>query len=316
LGLFSADVFADPVTPGNLVVTVNEFTGGSDAPTYLAEFTTSGTRTQIIANIPMPGGGGPTDDEGRDLVFDGVNSVYLYNGTFTPYLARYDLTSNMWTQQTYAEWSTVNNATFGGLSRLGSFIYATDMSTFNGGEAQGIVRFDTLGGPTIRFAGNIEPLDLNIGPNHIIYALNGAGLPNNTVYKYDALTGASLGTVPIDFDDNRAIGVASDGSIFIATFDGIIRHYSATGSLLNSLDLTFQFTDLNIDPLGRIALGTDNGQVVLTDETLKTFTQFQATDSKLGGTVFVEWVVPEPSSVALFLPSLALVFAIRKRGKS
>lgn len=311
LALVPNCVSADPLTPGNLVVTVNEFTGSSTPPVYLAEFTTAGTRTQFIANVPAPGGSGPTDQEARDLVYDGVNSVYLYNGTFNPYLARYDLTSQTWTQQTYPEWSTVNNVTFGGLSRLGSFIYATDMETFNGGEAQGIVRFDITGGATIRFAQNIQPLDLNIGPNHVIYALDGAGLPNSTVYKYDALTGASLGTVPIEFEDNRAIGVASDGSIFTATFDGIVRHYSSTGNLLDSLDVGFELTDLDIDPLGRIALGTGNGEVVLTDESLNSFTHFHGAETKFG-TLFVSWVVPEPSPLALILPALAFPFVMRK----
>jgi hypothetical protein len=56
----------------------------------------------------------------------------------------------------------------------------------------------------------------------VLYALAG-----NTVAKCDPITLGSLGSVSLPFADNRAIGVADDGSIFVATWDGVIRRLSS-----------------------------------------------------------------------------------------
>ena len=311
-----------PIMPGNLIATVNEFTGSSPAPTYVAEYSPSGVRVQILANVPAPGGSGPTSDEARDLVVGPGNAIYVYNGTFDPFLARLDGGSSTWTQQTFAGWSTVNNLTFGGLARLDEFLYATDMRTFGpGDEPSGIVRFDTAGGPTVRFAETIEPIDVTIGADRVVYALPGAGLPNDTIFRFDATSLAALGTVPIQFADNRALAVAADGSIFVASFDGAIRRYSPTGILVDSLTVPgAHFADIDIDPSGRIALGTGfDGEIVLTDLALDVFNRFRATESTFGGEVFVSWVpqpavVPEPSCGALLALGLIVLSGhLRKR---
>jgi len=304
-----------PITPGNLIATVNEFTGSASAPTYIAEYSPSGVRIQILATVPAPGGTGPTSEEARDLVLGPGNAIHVYNGTFDPFLARLDLGAGTWTQQTFAGWSTVNNLSFGGLARLDAFVYATDMTTFGPGDLpSGVVRFDTAGGPTVRFAESIEPIDLAIGPDNVVYALPGAGLPNDSISRFDALSFAALGTVPIQFADNRALAVAADGSIFVATWDGTIRRYSAAGVLLDSLSVpAAHFADIDIDPSGRIALGTGfDGDIVLTDLALDVFTRFKATDSTFGGEVFVAWgpesaVIPEPSTGALLAMAVIIL---------
>jgi hypothetical protein len=311
---------AEPLTPGNLIASVNEFTGSSTAPTYVAEYTPAGTRVQILANVPIPGGGGgPTTEQARDLILGPGNAIHLYNGTFDPFLARLDLGTASWTQQTFAGWSTVNNITYGGIGKLGPYVYVTDMTTFGPGDTpKGVVRFDTGGGPTVRFADTIEPIDLYIGPDGILYALanQGSGSAPGSIFKYDPLTFAALGTVAIGFGNNRALAVADDGSIIVATFGGQIIRYSATGTPLDSLLVSgANFADVDIDPAtGRIALGTGfDGEIVLTDLALDSFTRFRATNSTSGGDVFVAWVtestpptIPEPSSVAL----LAMGFTI------
>ena len=304
---------------GNLVVSVNEFTGSSPAPTYLGEYQTNGTRRQILANVPAPGGTGVTTEEARDLVFDPVaNAVYLYNGTFSPYLARYGVVAQTWTQQTFTGWSTVNNGSYGGIAKLGNGIYVSDMNT-GGATPQGIVRFDLGGGATTRFATTIQPKDLTIGPNGILYALDGAGSPTNTLYKFDPLSGTSLGTVSIDFDDHRAVAALADGTFFTASWGGLIRHYSATGTLLGSLTAPGEnFSDIDISATGQIALGTGfEGDVVLTTTTLTGFTKFRATDSTSGGTTFVAWVVPEPTALPMMMLGGGLLLAgLRRRPRA
>ncbi len=293
--------------PGNLAASVNEFTGSSSAPRYLAEYTTAGVRRQTFPSVPQPGGTTPTTNTVRDLTFGPGNALYLYNGTFSPTLTRLDIGTNAYTQQTLAGFSTINNTTYGGLSQLGQYVFATDQQTFsNGGEPQGVVRFDTLGGPAVRFATTIQPNDLNVGPDGILYALDGAASPNPGVYKFNLSTLAPLGVVPTLFEDTRAVDVAFDGSIFTATSGGMIRHYSPTGTLLDSLTVPNAFFgDLDIADDGRIALGTaQSGEIVLTDLALDSFIRFRATTSTSGGSVFVAWVpvpaaVPEPGT-ALF----------------
>lgn len=302
---------AAPLTRGNLIASVNEFTGSVAAPTYLAEYTTSGARVQILASVPQPGGTAPTTDQARDLVLGPGNAIHLYNGTFDPHLARLDLGTLAWTQQTFAGWSTVNNISYGGLGALGRYVFATDMQTAGGGAPAGVVRFDTGGGPTVRFAGTIQPIDLYVGPDGVLYALAGA------VHKYDPISLASLGTVPIGSGDNRAVAVAADGSIFIARWDGRIDRYSPTGALLDSLTVSgAHFADLDINPDGRLALGTGfDGEIVLTDLALDTFSRFRATNSTLGGEVFVAWIVPEPATPLLLGAALAAIVLLSRSSR-
>lgn len=311
-------VAAVPLLLGDLAASVNEFTGSSTAPRYLAEYTTAGVQRQMFPAVPQPGGSGPTTDTLRDLTVGPGNALYLYNGTFTPTLTRLDLVSNTYSQQSFAGFSTINNGTFGGLSNRGPYVFATDQQTFGGtgGEPQGILRFDTTGGPTVRFATNIGPSDLNIGLDGLLYALDGNGSPNPFFYKFDPISLTPLGVIPIQFEDNRAIAVALDGTVYVATSSGVIRRYSAGGTLLNSLTVPGAFFgDIDINPDGRIALGTaQSGEIVLTNLSLTSFTRFRATASTSGGSVFVSWVLPVPEpGTALFGCSLLGVIASRRR---
>ncbi len=311
-GLSGTTAQAATPAPGNLVVSVNEFTGSSSAPRYVRDYTISGVRVQTLSLVPTPGGTAASTETARDLVFGPGNALYLYNGTFSPYLARFDFGTSTWTQSTFAGWNTRNNTTYGGLTRLGQYLYAADMAAPS--DENGIVRFDTLGGPTVRFATTIHPNDVNLGANGLLYAIDGASSPTSTIYRYDPLSFAALGTIPVLTDGYRAVAALADGSIFAATTGGVIRHYSSTGTLLKSLTVPGEFfSDIDINASGQIALGTgQTGNVVLTDIALDSFTKFRATDSASGGATFVTWAVPEPTSAALLLGGGALL-ALRRR---
>src|SRR5262245_23111538 len=132
------------VPAGNLLVSVY----GPSPQNQFREYTPAGGLIRSV-NIPqVPGATGW--DEARHLVIDPAGKVSVYNGTFNPYLATYDPNAGSWSQTTYSGWSTVNNVSYGGLARFGSYIFATDMNT-GGGAPNGIVRFDTSGGATTRF---------------------------------------------------------------------------------------------------------------------------------------------------------------------
>ncbi|MDQ3622311.1 MAG: hypothetical protein M3463_07465 [Verrucomicrobiota bacterium] len=155
------------------------------------------------------------------------------------------------------------------------------------GVPQGVVRFDTAGGPAIRFAETIQPLDLDIGPESVLYALDGSALLSSTVFKFDAVTFEALGSVPIQSGTNSALAVALDGSIFVATSEGAISRYSPDGELLGSLLVPgARFADLDIDSFGRIALGSAvTGEVVITDLSLDAYTRFRVNAGPIGTNV-------------------------------
>jgi hypothetical protein len=302
--LFVIDSFgalsARALTPaaGDIIVTFNYYTGSTLEP-HVGDYTVSGARAQTF-DVPLAPDG---TYEARDLVFGPGDAFYLYNGTFSPTLARFDFGTSTWTSSTFAGWSTVNNTTYGGLASSGQYVFASDMATAPPGDPQGIVRFDTSGGPTVRFAQNIAPGDISLGADGILYAIDRSSSPQSTVYKFDPNTFASLGTIPITFDDNRAVAALSDDSIFVATLAGVVTHYSADGTVLKSLTVSGEhFSDIDISPSGQIALGTSNeGDVVLTDIGLNTSTRFHVPTNL---PTFVAWVVPEPSTGLLVVAGL------------
>ncbi len=305
---------AASLTAGGLIVSVNEFTGSSNAPRWIREYTSAGTRLQTLSRVPAPGGTVPSTEAARDLLYGADGDVYLFNGTFTPTLSRFNVATSTWTQTTAPGWSTVNNTTYGGIDQVGQTIFVSDMRTFGPGqEPQGIVRFDLAGGGSVRIAPSIEPIDFDLGLDGILYALTGT----NTVLKLDPLTGASLGSVTVPSLDYRGIAVADDGSFFLTSSSGLISRFSSSGALLKSLSVTGEFLgDIDIDPAGRIAVGTANsGNVVVTNAVLDAFTKFRATDSTSGGSTFVGWVtpIPEPGTCLFGLALVGICGGSRRR---
>jgi PEP-CTERM motif len=312
---------AGPLTPGALIVSVNDFTGGLFPPTFLAEYTTAGTRVQKIADVPPAptpvGFQGSSEARGNVLAPDG-KSIYLFNASTDSYLANYNLTNGIWTQQTTPGWGPVGNVSYGAVGVFGKYVFASNTNSADGG----VLRFDTTS-PTISHFGPMASIiNLSVDAKGMVYALDG-----QIVYEFNGSTLASLGQVNVGFADNRAVAAAADGTLYVASWAGDIQHFSATGTLLSKLTIAgdnFESIAIN-DATGQIALGTGfTGQVVLTDLALGSFTHFVATDNvNLGGEAFVSWVsdsqtapaVPEPSSLTL-LGVAAAVLACRPSARA
>jgi hypothetical protein len=316
--------YAATLKTGNLIVSVNEFTGSVTAPTYVAEYSTLGVREQILFDVPIPGSfNGPTTQQARDLVLDNSGTLHLYNGTFDPYLLSFDLESETFVQRTFDGWSTVNNGTYGGIAVLGNNLFLTDMRTFGDGDLpQGILEVNTNTFSFNRFASNIEPEDLNIGLDGTLYAINGNADPTSNIFLIDPISFEQIGIVSVDREDHRAVAGAADGTFFTAAWDGVIRHYNRDGDLLNSLAVPgARFSDIDISVDGKLALGTAfDGEVFITDTTLTAFDRFRVTDSSFGGDVFVSWVagsdpesVPEPSAILGVVIAGGVSYAARRR---
>ena len=153
-----------PLTPGNILVSYNS---------NIAEYTRTGELVQSIV-VPYPG----VDyyHNTRDVVIDQAGNIDVFNSNFNPYLSTYNTSQGTWSHRTYAGWSLANSMAYGGLATMGQYVYVPDMSTA-GGESKGIVRFDLAAGTATRTATDIEPIDLNIGLDGLLYALYPGGVP-------------------------------------------------------------------------------------------------------------------------------------------
>ena len=313
--VFPAQSFAQQ---NRLFASVSGFTGSTSAPRFVAEVDIATRSVSELFSVPVPPNNSFSFDQARDLVVDQDGNVLLYNGTFTPSLLSGNATDGVVDQLQFAGLSTINNTTFGGIAREGNFVYLTDQRT-GGAPEQGIVRVNLEDNSFIRFAETIEPSDLNIGPDGVVFAIDGAGSPTNTVFRYDLETTELINEVRVAFAGHRAVAGLADGTFFTATSSGDIFHYDLDGSLLNSANVSGAFfADIDIAPDGQIALGTaGSGEVVLTDTTLRSFERFRITESSVGGNTFVAFAtdfsaVPEPASGLILIP-FGMLYSLRRK---
>jgi hypothetical protein len=240
----------------------------------ITQYTSAGL--VISTSITVDSGGGSSVTEyNRDLVMGGNGLIHVYNGTFSPYLSTYHPITPTWTHKTYSEWSTVNNVSYGGIARHQNFIFVTDMNTAEA-TAKGIVRFDMDADTAVRFATSVEFIDLTIGMDRLLYALEN---DEDTVYVYNPVTNGFIKTINLAAGV-RGIGVTAAGHIFGASWDDNIYHFDQNGTQLNSIDSgVSDLVDLDITCDGHIVVGSRFGDVIFTDTSLGSVTSF---DTGLG----------------------------------
>jgi hypothetical protein len=244
---------------------------------------TIGVYTQIgvwepsVQTVPYGDGPRPATESVRDIVMDEDNGlVYIYNGTFDPFLTIYNRSLGTWTHETTSGWSTVNNVSYGGIARYQSYIYLSDMSTAYDGSPAGIVRFDTTTSSFMRFADGFQIIDLTVGFSGKLYALDSN---ESTVRVYDPSTNDLLDTITLA-KDVRGIAVNESGEIFGASWDDNIYHFDNNGALIKSTASgTLDLTDIDINRDGLLAVGSRFGDVILTDETLANLRVFSVDGS-------------------------------------
>jgi hypothetical protein len=235
----------------------------------LMQYTQQGALVSSQPVTAAPGG----DLAARGLSVGPSGNVNIYDGTFTPYLATYAPATNSFSYQTFPGWSTVNNVSYGEVAAYKTFVFASDMFTFGGGEPNGIVRFDSAGSGTVRFASGNDFIQVALGQDGVLYGLLGGG----TVKAYDPDTLAPGRTFTLQGgpdSDIRSIAVDPSGQILAATWGGYLAKYDATGHYLASTQLKGQFgfgenlINVALDTDGQVAVGGRFGEIYLTDETL------------------------------------------------
>ena len=245
------DIFDPGVfTPGNIVVLNDPY-----GPATFYEFTPEGELVQTIAFT-----------QGGDLAFDEQGRVQVYD----EYKIRtYDPVTG---QETYADipgMNVVGNITYGALDSYKNFVFATDMATSGAGAPRGLVRVNT-DNPSeyIRF-GDIDPFDVNVGQDGLVYALsrgnaiNGGGT-HISVFDPDTLNLVRAFHLP---DEVRAIAVVENGDIYAAQRNPLqsVRHYDSAGTRLDILE-TPDFggqADIDISSDGQAIVVTSHGGAYL-----------------------------------------------------
>ncbi|ETX02789.1 MAG: hypothetical protein ETSY1_02255 [Candidatus Entotheonella factor] len=256
----------------------------------------------LLSSVSIPYPGTSSTESARDLVVDSQGLVHVYNGTFDPYLSTYDPANGTWTHVTFEGWSTVNNQSYGGIAVYDRYVFVSDMRTFGdpADEAKGIIRYDTSDGTWQRFAENIEPIDLTLGFDGLLYALAPGGSPSGrTVDVYNPQTLAFVSqidvTVPLGWTSQRSLGVNAAGAMFVGSHDGRVSHLDTNNNLVETANPTCTLScnnyDLDLAPDGRLILSQRFGDVIFSDESLDNFTAL----SVGSGHVFVAFSDPAPA---------------------
>jgi hypothetical protein len=275
LVVFAFSGVAAPITSGNILISTSE---------VLYEYTIGGV---FVQSFPIPDGSGaiPNPDTARDAAMKtGTDQIHVFNGTFSPSLSTLDATTSLWTHQTFAGWSTVNNVSYGGIAVGGRYVFVTDMNAGLGGEPLGVVRFDS-GGSTLRFATGINPIDLNIGHDGLLYVLDG-----QFVYVYDPDSLALQQTIDLDsvleFGDYRSVAVNASGQMFIVDWDGNLYKTDSSGNSILSTNLSgiaeaTTLTDVDVSDSGTVVVGDSAGGVTVTDEAFTSPSSFSVGSSPI-----------------------------------
>jgi hypothetical protein len=259
---------------GNLFISA-EVPGSIDY--HLMQYAQDGT---LVSSQTVPPAPGSTEyQDVRGLSFGPTGDLNIYDGTFTPALATLSASSQTWSFQTYPGWSTVNNVSYGMVAAYKNFVFASDMFTYNGGEPNGIIRFDSSGGPAVRFADGTDYIQLALGLDGMLYGLTG-----NTVHVFNPDTLAPVRTFSFQGGpdgDIRSIAVDASGNVLAATWGGYVAQYDGSGNYQTSIHLLGPFgggenlINITLDNDGQIAVGGRFGEIYLTDESLSSVQTIQ-----------------------------------------
>ena len=332
--IFNGKVFAQ----NRLFLSVNATTGGV-IPTEIGEVDlASGSFDYTsIFDVPRPPNGSFVSDLARDLIVDEQGNFLVYNGTATTSLLSADATGGSITQQLIPGLSTTANGAFGGIARQGNTVFLSDQSTLRGGEPQGIVRVNLEDQSFDRIATDLD-VGLQGGPLDINISLDGTLLAvvqnSDRIYRYDSQSGQLLNVIdPVERIGNiRGVAGAADGTVFVSTLEGDVFQYDNNGNVLRSLEVTSTFLsigirsslhDIDIAPNGQIAIGTGDGDLILTTTALESFEAVSISDQipfAASGSVFVAFAtdfgavpsVPEPST-GLIVAGLGLSWLLRRQ---
>lgn len=271
LTLLVGDVFAAPLTSGNILVSYDN---------QIREYTTDGTLVQTI-DVDYPGGR-PSSERVRDIVVDDDGVIHAYNGTFDVYISSFDPSDELalWRHRPVAGLNTANNISFGGIAVAGSIVMATDQQlSGESPDSSGIVAVDLLTDTHDRFAEGTAAIDVNLGQDGRVLVLSPGGSPEGRTLDVYAAGGSFSLLDSIDlteifgFNGHRAVTADAFGTYYVADWDAELHRFAigasvAVETIRPCADLVVpptdcRFVDVDIDQNGTLALGTSGGGIVL-----------------------------------------------------
>ncbi|MDG1894843.1 MAG: right-handed parallel beta-helix repeat-containing protein [Fuerstiella sp.] len=207
---------ASAVNTANLLVTQND---------ALFEFNAD---RQIVQSsvIPYPGGRDATN-VARDVTIAADGTVHVYNGSVAPYLSTLDPATSFttYTHDAHSEWNTTDIVEGGGAAAYENYVFVSDTGSSNAG---GLIRFDTTTGDSLRFESGVSTyVDVNVGLDGLLYALNAYSASGSRVDVFDITTLQKISTVQLNA---RYVSVAadSDGRIYAGNVSGTIVRYGTS----------------------------------------------------------------------------------------
>ncbi len=293
---------------GNLLVSA-EVPGTTNY--NLLQYTQQGA---LVSSQPIPPTPGATENpDARGLSVDPSGNANVFDGTLSPSVATLSAATQTWSFQTTPGWSTSPNITYGDVVSYKNFVFASNMQ-----QANGIVRFDSSGGPPVSFAPGASFIQIALGQDGLLYGLEGTGggpAMSQTVQVFNPDTLATVRSFTLNSSaptDIRSIAVDTSGNVFAASWGGTVAKYDANGNPTGAriqLDVPpFNFPEhlisIALDTNGQIAVGGRGGEIYLTDESLTSVQTIQTGQANVFVT-FDHYIGTAPQTVTPTFSSLA-----------
>ncbi|HUN82271.1 MAG TPA: hypothetical protein VMV81_12275, partial [Phycisphaerae bacterium] len=182
----------------------------------------------------------------------------------------------------------------------------------------GVVRFDLASNTSLRFATTIDPIDLNVGLDGLLYVQYPGGSPAGFELEvYDPVTLEHVRQIFFGLNDFRACAVNRDGEIYLADSVGNIKRFAPSGTLISQINVcgilagNCFLSDIDIAPDGALVASSAYGRLVLTDVGLSNPMAFPVPAFNTT-TTFVTFV-PEPASSMLAIVAFSAITRSRPR---
>ncbi len=274
---------AIPLTEGNLVFQSNN---------TIMEFTRDGQLVQSFP-IPAPVPEWSISESARDIVVLNNSHIFVYNGTFDPYLSILDLTTDTWTHRKDPGMWTVNNTSYGGIAvnENYAFVTSTGPDYYN---PNGVVRFDLHSTASLAINADLFAIDLNLGLDNSLYVLTGGG---RDIIVYDPESMEQTGSINLydilGHTNHRNIAVNAAGEIFIADSAGNVQKIDRDGNILKQTRACGYGTscwlyDIDVDKNGTVITNSRSGEIFIMNSDFENITHFN-TSISYGFTSLVDY---------------------------
>lgn len=282
---FASTAGTAAVTPGNLLVA----NGGR-----VYEYTPAGGFVQAVTGDLRNG----VFAESRGLAYDALGRVHVlirpHDGDVDMFLATVAPATGAVGHRSLAFHNHNGNTTYGDIGADGAYVYAPDQ-VFNR-QAQGVVRYPLAGGSPDRVLTALDPTDVSVGRDGLLYVQRSDGF-------LSVVNPATLATVrSFDVGANiRDVEATAAGDVFVLHARQVDR-YTPAGTLVDTLALPFNANhSMALSAAGRIVVGSAGEALFLTDTALDGFTTVATPNSQelnWGNFVTFAEPVPEPSVAA------------------